>query len=313
MSVVVPCHDVARFLPVTLASVQLNAAEDIEWVLVDDGSRDATRHILDRFVPRSGTVRVLHHDTAHGLAGARNAGTTAAAGRAVMYLDADDWLAPGHVTRMADAFDELQVDFVRTDHVQVAGRKRTVKWAPEALRWQPLHAFTGIARDPHRTSMVDYPYAWSAIYDMSLRERGLLHVDPAIKTAEDRLMVWRLHLRARDFAVVDLPGYFYRRAVAGSLTSIGDERQLHFFDSFDAVHREIAGDPALADHMPKFVGAYLAIIAHHENTRDRLRPEVQRLLRRRAASTIAALPAEQVGAAIAGMDLYRARLLRRLA
>jgi glycosyltransferase involved in cell wall biosynthesis len=312
LSVIVPAHNAARFLPTTLAAASRNSADDIEWILIDDGSTDGTRAALHRFTPPTGRAIVVEHGEAHGLSGARNAGLDVAAGRYVTFLDADDWLAPGYLPRMADAIERLGVDFVRTDHVQVIGTRRSPRRVPEARRWSALAASDGISVSPMHPSAVDYPYAWSAVYDVRLRDRGLLHVDPTIKTAEDRLMAWRLHLFADTFAVVSEIGYFYRREVAGSLTMIGDERQLHFFDSFDAIAADVIGRAEFAAYGPKFVRSYLAMIAHHDLTQHRLHREVRAEFRHRAGRTLRALPDELVRSTIDGMDARRARILRRL-
>jgi glycosyltransferase involved in cell wall biosynthesis len=311
LSVVVPCHDVARFLPTTFASIRLNVADGVEWLFVDDGSRDATAEALRGFVPERGRATVLTNATAQGLAEARNVGVRAAEGRFVTFLDADDWYAAGHLAHLVDAIERLGVDFVRTDHVQAKGVTRATHRAPETRRDRPLDARDGIAIDPARPSMVDYPYAWSGIYDMRLRERGLLSVDPRLHTAEDRIMAWRLHLHADSYAVVGLLGHFYRRDVAGSLTAIGDERQLHFFDSMDLIGVELE-DPELAAYRPKFVRTYLGLIAHHEESRVRLEPAVHRRFRERAARTVRALPPDLVEATIAVSEPRRARILEAL-
>ncbi|HEY8317783.1 MAG TPA: glycosyltransferase family 2 protein [Amnibacterium sp.] len=313
LSVVVPCHDAARFLPATTAAMRANAAGDIEWILVDDGSRDDTAEILNRFDPGLGRTVVITNPSALGLAGARNVGTAAAKGRYVTYLDADDWYTPGYLPRLADSIEELGVDFVRVDHVQTSGTRRSTHRAPETRRGRRLDPHDGIGTQPERTTMVDYPYAWSAVYDVRLRDEGLLTVDPRLKTAEDRLMAWRLHLWARSYAVVGLLGYFYRRDVAGSLTTIGDERQLHFFDSFDAIGEELTASEHFERFEAKFVRSYLGLIAHHETSRARLHRGVHRTFRRRARQTIGALPPDLVAESIRSMDPARARVLSTLA
>jgi glycosyltransferase involved in cell wall biosynthesis len=311
LSVVVPCHDVSRFLPTTFAAIEQNVADDVEWVFVDDGSRDATTGLLRRFSPSSGTAVVLRNESAQGLAEARNMGVRAATGRYVTFLDADDWYAPGHLGRLVEAIERLGVDFVRVDHVQAKGVTRATHRAPETRRDRPLPARDGIGVDAARMSMVDYPYAWSAVYDMGLRDRGLLTVDPRLHTAEDRLMAWRLHLHADTYAVVGLLGHFYRREVTGSLTAIGDERQLHFFDSMDLIGQELEPE-SLAVYRPKHVRTYLGLIAHHEESRERLQPEVHRRFRQRATRTIRGMPQDLVDDTLRTTVPRRARILEAL-
>lgn len=312
LTVVVPCHNAAQHLATTLASAAQNTTDDTEWVFVDDGSTDRTAAILDAWRPPAGTVRVLHEAAPTGVVAARHRGVEAARGRFVTFLDADDWFAPGHLQRVTRAIDELGVDFVRTDHVQVYGVARTVHRVPEGRRGRALPAHDGIDLRSGTLSAVDAPNIWAGMYRRELAERGLLDVDPAIRTAEDRLMIWRLHLYAGTFAAVGEPGYFYRREVAGSLTAIGDDRQLHFFDAYDALLTEIGTRTEFARFRRKAVACYVSVIAHHEAHRDRLHPEVHRRYVARARGVLRALPVDDVSAAIAGLPFARARIAERL-
>jgi glycosyltransferase involved in cell wall biosynthesis len=312
LTVVVPSFDAAAQLPTTLASADRNTTDGTEWLFVDDGSTDATARILAAFRPRAGTVRVLRNDAPTGVAAARERGLQEARGRYVAFLDADDWYAPGHLPRVTTAIERLGVDFVRTDHTQVRGAVRSVRRVPEGRRDRALTAHEGIGTRVGTLSAVDAPNIWAGVYRRELAAQGLLSADPAIRTAEDRLMIWRLHLHATSFAVVSEPGYFYRREVAGSLTTIGDERQLHFFDAYDAVEREIDGDPALERFRPKLVRSYVGIIAHHEEHRDRLHPAVHRRYVARARARLRSLPQELVTAAVRALPARRARIVERL-
>lgn len=313
LSVIVPCRDAAKHLPVMLAAAQRNTDDDVEWVLVDDGSTDATPRLLRAFVPVRGVARVVSTSGGTGVVAARAAGMAEASGRYLTFVDADDWLAPAHLQAMTAVIRALDVDFVRCDHLQVTGVQRVLRRVPETRRGRALAAHDGIDVRPRTVSAVDAPNIWAGMYDRRLAERGLLHVDPAIRTAEDRLMIWRLHLHAERYAVADLSGYRYRREVRGSLTAIGDERQLHFFDAYDALGADLDADPALERFRPKAVRAYVEVIAHHEASRERFHPVVHRRFRDRARTTLRSLPAPLVEQAVQQLTPERARIVRRLA
>jgi hypothetical protein len=153
--------------------------------------------------------------------------------------------------------------------------------------------------------MVDYPYAWAGIYR---RELGDLLAFPGhLHTAEDRPWIWRLHREARSFAVVSLAGIFYRRMVPSSLTQIGDERQLHFFDAFELVFKQIEDEH---DLLPKAVRTFCALLAHHLELGDRFSPALRARFVARAQDVLAGLPAGLVTQA--GLEPERAALLRPL-
>lgn len=94
VSVIVPCYNHGRYLGEALRSVGVPAART-EIVVVDDGSRDSTPDVVATFETRN-LFRSVRQPNA-GLAAARNRGLRESRGEFVVFLDADDRLAPGAV------------------------------------------------------------------------------------------------------------------------------------------------------------------------------------------------------------------------
>ncbi|MFG3439557.1 glycosyltransferase family 2 protein [Nonomuraea sp. NPDC047897] len=304
LSVVVPVRDCERYIGDALSSLCGNSRADFEFIVVDDGSADATGDIADDFRGDLPGLAVIRNPVPLGLADARNTGLEAAAGRYVTFMDGDDWLAPGYLERLVAAMDGLGCDFVRTDHVQAEGRKRVVHRAPLGRRDVVLDPRQAILPAGVRT-MVDYPYAWAGVYRRSLHD--LLRFPGSLHTAEDRPWIWRLHQEAATFAVVSLAGVFYRRQVAGSLTQVGDERQLHFFDAFELVFKDVE-----EEFRPKAVRNFCSLLAHHLRLADRFTPRLRARFEERGASMVRGLPPELVVEALAGMSAERETALRAL-
>ncbi|MFF0158946.1 glycosyltransferase family 2 protein [Streptomyces sp. NPDC005263] len=314
LSVIVPFYNVQQFAPDTLRSLRLNARPDFEFVLVDDKSKDETPAILERAADELSDVaqvRLIRHDENGGLATARNTGLDAAQGEYLTFLDGDDWLAPGYLSELVAAIEELDVDFVRTDHVQATARARTVHRVPVGRRHEVLNPREAIL-PADRTTSVDYAYAWAGAYHRRLLDRGLLHFTDGLRTAEDRPWIWKLHREAESFAVVSLLGVFYRRGVASSLTQIGDARQLDFIRAFDQVIEETAGDRDADRLLPKAVRTYCAIIAHHLSDESKWEPAVAKQLRAMSAAAIQRMPQDALGDVLETMDIRRSAKLRRL-
>lgn len=192
LSVVVPFYNVQTYAPDALKSLELNARDDFEFLLVDDCSTDGTPELLERAARELPGAVLLRHERNGGLATARNTGLDAARGEYVTFLDGDDWLAPGHLARTLAAIEALSCDFVRNDHVQVTGRTRSVQRVPYGPQLVVGDPRGGILPASRATS-VDYPYAWAGMYHRRLLDRGLLHFTDGLRTAEDRPWIWRLH------------------------------------------------------------------------------------------------------------------------
>ncbi|MEU7455769.1 glycosyltransferase family 2 protein [Streptosporangium roseum] len=302
LSVVVPVRDAELYISDALTSLVRNAHRDFEFIVVDDGSTDATGQIIEDFREDLPGLVVLRNERPVGLADARNLGVSLASGRYLTFMDGDDWLAPGYLTDLVGAIERLGCDFVRVDHVQVEGRRRVIHRAPPAPREVVLKPRDHILPAEVRT-MVDYPYAWAGIYRRDLGD--LLNFPGHLHTAEDRPWIWRLHRQASSFGVVSLAGLFYRRMVSGSLTRIGDARQLHFFDAFDLVFADLEEEFA-----PKAARTFCALLAHHLELADRFSPELRTRFERRGAEALRRLPGGLL--AETRLDPARDQILRRL-
>ena len=91
VSVIIPAYNYARFLPLAVQSALQQRGEDfsVEVIVVDDGSTDDTAEVAAGLAG----IRYIHQEN-QGLSAARNTGMLAARGDFLLFLDADDLLAP---------------------------------------------------------------------------------------------------------------------------------------------------------------------------------------------------------------------------
>jgi len=100
ITVVTPAYNAADTIADTLRSVLEQSHRDLRLVVVDDGSTDDTAAVVARFTDRR--LSLLRQPNA-GVSAARNRGMAAAQGEALLFLDADDWLAPTALAALAAA------------------------------------------------------------------------------------------------------------------------------------------------------------------------------------------------------------------
>ncbi|GAA0582602.1 glycosyltransferase [Craurococcus roseus] len=109
VSILTPAYDVARFVGAAVDSALAQTSPDWEMVVVDDGSVDGTAAVVAaRKDPR---IRLIRQANA-GVSAARSRAVEAARGRAVLFLDADDWLAPDALDRLSAALAAAPPDAV---------------------------------------------------------------------------------------------------------------------------------------------------------------------------------------------------------
>lgn len=111
VSVVVPVYRVERFLPACMESLLGQTYENLEILLIDDGSPDGCPALCDDYAAQDGRVRAVHQQNG-GLSRARNAGLALAGGDYVYFLDSDDMLRPDALERLVAAAEESGAELV---------------------------------------------------------------------------------------------------------------------------------------------------------------------------------------------------------
>ncbi|MDE7376184.1 MAG: glycosyltransferase [Muribaculaceae bacterium] len=114
---VVPAYNAERYLRQCVDSILAQSNADLEVVLVDDGSADATGSICDEYAKADTRVRVLHTEN-RGVSAARNAAVEAARGEWLAFVDADDAVHPQFSERMLRLALDYDCDIAASQMMQ---------------------------------------------------------------------------------------------------------------------------------------------------------------------------------------------------
>ncbi|CAN5527558.1 hypothetical protein BH11ACT8_BH11ACT8_17220 [soil metagenome] len=206
----VPAYDVEDYLPACLDSLLAQTYPNVEIVVVDDGSPDASGAIADDYAGRHEQVRVVHIDN-RGLGGARNEGLRHVTGSVLAFADSDDVVPP-------DAYAALHRELRRGADLATGSIAR---WYPERdlleePRWmRRLHT-------PRRATVVDQApellgdvFAWNKLYQRTFWEGvGLTWLEGV--RYEDQPTLTQAYLNARRLGVIPDVVYHWRIRTDGS-------------------------------------------------------------------------------------------------
>ena len=135
VSVIITCHNLARYLPDALESVVNQTMRDYECLIVDDQSTDDTPEVARRYAQ----ARYFRTPSNLKLSGARNYGYQHARGTYILFLDADDMLAPNALDSLSHALDSdasIHIAFGHLDTVNDAGQDRKRNpWPGDGFDW----------------------------------------------------------------------------------------------------------------------------------------------------------------------------------
>lgn len=110
ISVIVPVYKVEKYLADCVQSLMEQTFQDIEIILVDDGSPDRCGVLCDKLAEKDSRIRVIHQSN-QGLSCARNSGVKAAIGRYICFVDSDDLVAPDYCQVLLELLEKTDYDF----------------------------------------------------------------------------------------------------------------------------------------------------------------------------------------------------------
>ena len=90
ISIVVPVYNVEAYVSKCIESIMHQDYENIEIIVVDDGSTDSSSKICEQYARSDNRIRLIHQEN-QGLSKARNNGIDIAAGEYIGFIDSDDW------------------------------------------------------------------------------------------------------------------------------------------------------------------------------------------------------------------------------
>lgn len=236
ISIIIPVYNVSAYLEQCVRSVQMQTYQDIEIILVDDGSTDASGSICDRLATEDERIRVVHKRNG-GLSDARNVGLSYATGEYVLFLDSDDYYADCAV--IASLIEEISlwdspdaVLFCREDWYE--NTSLSVKEQPYEAE---LLNSTDNPMDCFERLLKAQRFNMSACFQI-IRRSVLLdnHIEFVVGLRNEdidwSIQLWR---KLQSVKVLNLYGYIYRHR-ANSITttlSIQDYRSYDFmFDKW---------------------------------------------------------------------------------
>ncbi|MFC3932047.1 glycosyltransferase [Streptococcus dentapri] len=203
ISVIVPVYNVEDYLERCLDSLVSQTHTNLEIIIVNDGTKDNSVAIAERYAQEDPRIQIIHQDNA-GLSQARNTGLKYATGDYVAFLDSDDWLEKDAYAYMLALLEEKEAD-ICVGGIHRTAEQKSIAQSKEArveVLTQKLYAkkYFKIA-----SQTIEY-YVWNKLYKRQVVE-GIQY--PKDFYAEDVPTTFRYILRAQKIVVTDRIVYHY--------------------------------------------------------------------------------------------------------
>ena len=207
VSIILPVYNGEAHLEQCIRSILAQTIEDIQLILINDGSVDGTAGICDRYAAEDRRVMVIHQENA-GVSAARNAGLQAATGEYIGFVDADDYIAPDMYEQVLNQLGDH--DMVMWDAVTVWPDGKT-----QADTIDLLKTDSSLQKKDWSPDLLRYMAGavWRCLYRRELLED--IRFPVGIKLSEDRLFNLEAMGKAQKLAYFK-QGLYFRVVREGS-------------------------------------------------------------------------------------------------
>lgn len=215
ISVIITVYNVEAYLSRAIESVLWQTYENLELILVDDGSTDGSGAICDQYQQKDSRIQVLHKENG-GVSSARNAGLALATGDYIGFVDGDDWIERDMYYSLLHACNlyDAQIGICRyhqyEDEHMVTGGQKPPAYTTTAMDQETcLRAY--LSEDP---AYVIHHAVWNKLFARELIQDFQF---PEGKVTEDILFTTWCFCQAKQFVYLDTPYYNYVTNRAGSI------------------------------------------------------------------------------------------------
>lgn len=210
ISIIIPVYNVEKYLPECIESVLKQTYENVEILLIDDGSTDNSGKICDEYAEKDTRIKAVHKENG-GVSSARNKGLDIAQGEYITFIDADDFVAENYVQVLYKSLKQNNSDlsFCKYSYFEDNNFKSCEEILPNKII---VNKSSKEFRD-FLTRFISYKnnFMGSSCRILYRKENvGAIRFNQEIKIAEDLLFVLKMIFNVGSLSFVKESLYFYR-------------------------------------------------------------------------------------------------------
>lgn len=232
ISVIIPIYNVEKYLEKCINSVINQSYNDLEIILVDDGSKDRCGEICEEYKIKDSRIKVIHKENG-GLSDARNAGIRVAKGDYIAFLDSDDFIHIDFYKVLMSLMSEYDADIAQCELLRVNEDEIFNVSNNSDNEVIDVLSNTEALINLHNEKCVNSVVVWNKVYKRELFE-GILF--PVGKIHEDQFTTYKVLFKANKVATTSKQMYYYLQR-SGSI--MGTSFNVKRLDALEACKEKI--------------------------------------------------------------------------
>lgn len=271
VSIIMPVYNAEFFLERSVSSVLSQEYNNLELILVDDGSSDSSAEICSRYASNVPKIKYFRQEN-KGPAAARNTGVKNSSGDFIYFLDADDFITEEAIAIMIDTYNSTKSDLIMTNFGKLIDDNKIVN-QPVSFNKENI-PFEGKRKILDHAEMNDYirhffkypsnhlvSYCWARLYKRSIIDKFNISAHEDMKLFEDFVFNLEYMKHIDSVVFINTHAYIYvmhSNHVSASMDIFNGESLLHDMNIFKgqvtAFFKNITATPNTVSKVSKEVG-----------------------------------------------------------
>ena len=226
ISVIIPVYQVESYLKKCIDTVIEQTYQNIEIILIDDGSKDNCPQICEEYAQKDTRIKVIHKEN-EGLSEARNVGIENATGEYLFFVDSDDWVDTDILGHLYKIMLDTKSDIVECQYEKAYQERTIAKQEKETVQViEAKQALENLITE----SCGNHVVTWNKLYKKEIFS-GIRF--PKGKLHEDEFTTYKLLYQANCIAVTSLKLYYYRQRENSIITTKFGYKRLDIIQAFE--------------------------------------------------------------------------------
>ena len=258
VSIVIPVYNAESYLTDCIDSIINQSYQNIEIILVDDGSTDNSGNICDNYAKKDNRVKVIHQENS-GVSTARNNGIKACSSEYVNFIDSDDIVHSDYIKKLVENVNSDLLPICRIEEFQ---GKAIIKNGDNGVINLNKDRFIELCK----IALLNTPCC--KLYNVDIIRNNNIYFDTKLSLGEDLLFNLDYLKYINKIVIVDQVLYYYRRSECNTLSTAYNpnmpEIQSILFDRYTDFFKVLSMDNSISRIYDSYRYSILAIIIENE-------------------------------------------------
>ena len=261
VSIIIPVYNTEQYLNQCLDSVISQTFQDIEIIVVNDGSTDNSLNIIKEYQQKDPRIILVNFCEHKGVSEAKNEGIKNAKGKYIVFVDSDDWVSKEYIKILYDSIIKYNYDIVATNLFFFTKNKYIKNKMPSFCYKEDF------SKDINKKKLLTLNLIWNMVAKIYKKDFIINNNISCVgKIMDDNYFVYNAIVCADNIKFIDETAYFYRTFRENSLT-LNKSRLYYLPELFNKIKNLLVSKTLYQQYKQYFYSqCYLLLASEIERT-----------------------------------------------